>query len=146
VPEEVEPPSELRALPEPLAAKEAASVLTDAFGADFGLAQAVIDPRINALHLSLLRERPQVSIHNQEHVVGLRNRLLREGPAALAPREKKILLWDADSMLDLHQRLWSSPETTWHQSWQEGFRKYVTSLSPAGTEPADRGQPLAVAA
>ena len=145
VPEEIKPPPELQTLPEPFAATEAASVLAADFGEDFGLAQAVMDPRINALHLSLLRERPQVSLHNHEHLAGLRHRLLRDGPAALTPREKKILFWDADSMLDLHQSLWGSPQTAWHQSWQAGFRKYVASLSPPGTQPAERGQPLAVA-
>ena len=66
---------------------------------NFGLLQAVLDPRLNAIHVSLLRERPQVPVRTREYLAALANRLLREGPAALTPAEMKTLLWDAEAML-----------------------------------------------
>jgi membrane glycosyltransferase len=50
--------------------------------------------------------------------------LLREGPSA-SLRDKKSLLWDADSMLNLHRRLWSSPAAQWHGWWRESFQNYL---------------------
>jgi len=42
----------------------------------------------------------------------LRERLLREGPAKFATREKMALLMDAQSMIWLHRELWSCPASS----------------------------------
>jgi membrane glycosyltransferase len=127
IPEEVEPTPELKALevPDPALAEPGAQA---ELAEDFGLARTILDPRLNALHISLLRERPQVPMHTHARLSLLCDQLLRDGPSALQPREKKILLWDADSMLALHQKLWGSPAVRWHEWWQVAFRSYLTSL------------------
>ena len=131
IPEETRPPWELRELEEPFEFG-AAPALAMADGAeDFGLAQTVLDPRLNSIHVSLLHERQQVPIRMREHLITLCDQLLRHGPPALSPRDKRILLWDADSMLTLHRKLWSSPAAQWHQWWREAFDSYVQKL-PAG--------------
>ena len=127
IPEETEPPPELRALAQPDAAL-ADPAAPDGLDEDFGLARTVLDPRLNALHISLLRERPQIPLHRHGRLTSLCDKLLRDGPSALQPREKKLLLWDADAMLALHQKLWASPAVRLHEWWQAAFRSYVKSL------------------
>jgi membrane glycosyltransferase len=129
IPEESQPPEELKPLSEAFEPLGLQPVPAGNLEEDSGLAQTILDPRVNALHVSLLRERPQVSIHTHERLVALCDQLLRQGPSALPPREKKILFWDADSMLALHQKLWSSRTSDWHQWWQEAFRNYSNALS-----------------
>jgi membrane glycosyltransferase len=127
IPEETEPPPELKAMAEPDASLTDPAA-PDGLGEDFGLARTVLDPRLNALHISLLRERPQIPLHTHERLTSLCDKLLRNGPSVLQIREKKLLLWDADAMLALHQKLWASPAVRWHEWWQVAFRSYVKSL------------------
>jgi hypothetical protein len=54
-------------------------------------------------------------------------RLLLEGPSALTPAENKTLLWDSETMLAMHQKLWRSPPAHLHDWWQAAFRQYVES-------------------
>src|SRR5690606_25271029 len=57
-----------------------------------GLLQAVLDPYVNAVHLSLLREKDFTPAASEERFAEIRERLLREGPAALTRAEKLSLL------------------------------------------------------
>jgi membrane glycosyltransferase len=91
----------------------------------------VLDPRLNSLHVSLLHERRQARPRPSASLTLLCDRLLREGPSA-SLRDKKSLLWDADSMLNLHRRLWSSPAAQWHGWWRESFQNYLASLPQSG--------------
>lgn len=131
IPEEAQPPWELQQLQEPF--ESSPSPMRGAAGGDatgdFGLLQTVLDPRLNAIHISLLRERQLTSNRTREHLTALCDRLLRYGPSALPPQEKKILLWDADSMLALHQKLWGDSAMHWHKWWQAAFQQYLESLS-----------------
>ena len=70
--------------------------------------QAVLDPYINAMHVALLRQR-RPSEEAREWFAQLRQRLLREGPAAFSNKEKMALLLDAESMIWLHRELWTLP-------------------------------------
>ncbi len=128
VPEEIYPPSELQSLqtlPESLARPDFPA---GEAGEDLALAQTVLDPQLNALHVSLLRERQMVPLRTHEHLLGLCDKLLHDGPPALPLREKRILLWDADSMLTLHRKVWDSPATAWHAWWQTAFQEYEATL------------------
>lgn len=128
VPEETRPPWELQRLENPfeppLANSPAANDVED-----IGLAQTVIDPRVNCIHVSILHERQQVPIRTREHLNSLCDQLLTQGPPALSPRDKRLLLWDADSMLALHRKLWSSSGSQWNGWWREAIQKYAGSLS-----------------
>jgi membrane glycosyltransferase len=57
----------------------------------------------------------------------LSDRLLLDGPSSLTGSEKGALLWDADSMMALHQKLWASPASHLHEWWQAAFRHYNES-------------------
>lgn len=81
--------------------------------------QALLCPYIHALHLSMVRQRSSSRGEEQPapSLVDLRERLVQEGPSALAPKEKLRLLWDPETVFWLHQKLWSCPESNLHPSW-----------------------------
>jgi membrane glycosyltransferase len=93
---------------------------------DTGLLQAVVDPYINALHVSLQREKYQrrPAAATREYFLQLRERLLREGPGKLSPREKRALLLDSESMAWLHRELWRRPQSALAEWWQLAVRQY----------------------
>jgi membrane glycosyltransferase len=126
--EETQPPWELRQLQESFETSAGRGVLTGGDAEDIGLVQAVIDPEVNAIHVSLLHGRQQVPIRTREHLNALGDQLLRDGPSALSVRDKRMLLWDANSMQTLHRKLWDSPLSQWHPWWQNVFRNYLAAL------------------
>jgi membrane glycosyltransferase len=98
--------------------------------ADYGLLQAVLDPYINAVHVSLLRQR-RPSKESREYFLHLRQRLLTEGPAGLTSREKMALLLDADSLIWLHRELWRLPAGALADWWRLAMRQYnVLTATP----------------
>jgi membrane glycosyltransferase len=106
IPEEVEPPLELRDLQ---AFHEAGLAKTRALppAERHGFARAVVDPFINALHRALLGRRRSFRAEIRAHRAALVARALAEGPRALSDREQRILLQDPDSVDALHERVWA---------------------------------------
>ena len=101
---------------------------------DSGLASAVLDPYINALHTSLLRENQLNPVYAKAMAdigVGgpeiplLRERLLIEGPGKLQPREKLLILSDAESIPWLHRQVWLRPAGKLAPWWQAAARQYA---------------------
>jgi membrane glycosyltransferase len=127
VPEEAQPPVELEHLEQPFIAPPQPFFQGRDYKADYGLLQAILDPYINAIHVSLLRQRKEASQRTHGYLALLSDRLLLDGPYTLSPGEKRTLLWDADAMLAMHQKLWSSPSSHLHEWWQGAFRNYVES-------------------
>ena len=74
-----------------------------------GFVAAVEDPAINALHVAIQglarghRLSPVIAARRHE----LAAKVLRDGPAALAPREQKLLLRQPRLLLELHRRWWA---------------------------------------
>ena len=128
-PEESAPPPELSRLARNLEACRRQTQPLPELAADYGLMQAVLDPYVNAVHLALLRERDQPMVA-EGRFAPMRERLLREGPSALAPRDKLALLLDADSMGVLHRDLWSLPAEGLATWWRTAIRAYNV-LAPA---------------
>lgn len=129
-PDETEPPAELvrldRNLDECYRHMQPIAQLRD----DYGLLQAVLDPYVNALHVSLLRQR-RGSRETRSYFMKLRRRLLAEGPAQLTHREKMALLLDPDSMIWLHEQLWKEPAEQLAEWWRLAMRQYnVLTATP----------------
>ena len=129
-PEETQPPYELRRLRQNLAEcykhMRPIEVLRD----DYGMLQAVLDPYVNAVHVSLLRQR-RPSEESRDYFAQLRTRLLREGPAGFTTKEKMALLLDAESMIWLHRELWRSPAHALAEWWRLAVRQYnVLTATP----------------
>ena len=132
-PEETRPPPELAGLRARMAKLRAAGE-TAPRRRDSGMAAAVLDPYVNALHASLLRENRLNPVHASvlaEMGVGgpevprLRERLLAEGPEKLQPREKLLILSDAESLPWLHRQVWLRPAGTLAPWWQAAAREYA---------------------
>ncbi len=123
MPEETRPPYELRRLEKNLSECYQHMRPIEALRGDYGLLQAVLDPYINALHVSLQRQRRPAEA-TRAYFLKLRERLLREGPPKLTPREKRALLLDPESMTWLHQQLWSRPQSELAEWWQLAVRQY----------------------
>lgn len=92
---------------------------------DYGLLQVVLDPYINAVHVALLR-RHKAPKRVGEHHEALLQRLLREGPPRLSPREKLAILHHFPTLELLHQRLWMTPYDQLSPWWQLAMKQYNT--------------------
>lgn len=136
-PEENRPPAELVELAAGLAARRSGPRPLPELAANYGLLQAVLDPYVNAVHVSLLRAKDELPRASEERFVGLRATLLRDGPAALSPADRLALLMDVDSMNALHDALWSTPAAQLAQWWRLALEHYgviapvpATAFSP----------------
>ena len=113
IPEESQPPAELEGL---VAQNDA----EDALPAALLWPQALLCPYVQAVHLSMVRQR--TSSRNgakpASSLANLRERLVQQGAAALQQKEILRLLWDAETVFWLHQELWSRPEAALHSSWK----------------------------
>ena len=108
IPEESEVPSELKGLAEEEEAPSKAPLWP----------QALLSPYIQAIHLSMVRQRSSGSGEKPAaSLVALRERLITEGPTGLSPKEKMRILWDVETVFWLHRELWSRAPSQLHQSW-----------------------------
>ncbi|MDB6052693.1 MAG: glycosyl transferase family 2 [Verrucomicrobiales bacterium] len=134
IPEEVRPPEELRGLDEPLIPSQNPFFKRPEYASDYGLLQAVLDPYIHAIHISLLRQRDVSKEKQQEYSVELRRKLLQQGPGALTKEERSTLLWDASALIWLHKELWISPASRLHEWWQQALRHYNNTIAMSDRE------------
>jgi membrane glycosyltransferase len=132
-PEETSPPPELDSLRARMAALEAEGPVTSR-ATDSGLADVVLDPYVNAIHVSLLREKGQNPAFAQAlsdlgvgrpEVRTLCEKLLAEGPAKLQPQEKLLIMSDAEQLPWLHRQAWLRPSATLARWWQGQIRHYA---------------------
>jgi membrane glycosyltransferase len=132
-PEEISPPTELASLADRMATLELVGNLAPR-PRNSGIGDVVLDPYVNAIHVSLLREKtlnPQYNEELQTMGVGqpkvrlLGEKLLAEGPDALKSDEKLLVLSDADIMSWLHRQVWLRPNETLASWWQPLIRQYA---------------------
>jgi membrane glycosyltransferase len=129
-PEESRPIPELARLAAATEAQREAPAPPLPLRANYGLLQAILDPYVNAVHVSLLRAKDDPTPASEERFVALRATLLQEGPDALDARDRRALLMDAESMHLLHREVWSTPGKRLAEWWQSALR-YYTRLAPA---------------
>jgi len=130
VPEEVAPPLEIVTLR--LRMNELAQAGETAMrSVNSGLADAVLNPYVNAVHVSLLREKRLNPVYKEslaklgvgtEAVRALGEKLLAAGPDALTAPQKLLVLSDADTMSWLHRWAWLRPSETFAPWWQQAIR------------------------
>jgi membrane glycosyltransferase len=101
---------------------------------DSGLTEGVLDPYVNAVHVSLLREKELNPNYSQElkslgtgtdAVRTLGEKLLSQGPSALSKSEKLLVMCDAQVMSWLHRQVWLRPGNTLAQPWRSAIRRYA---------------------
>ncbi len=71
--------------------------------------QALTDPYVNALHLSLLPEREPPGKRRRHYLEGLVHQLEEEGPDSLSAAQKRDLIADPETLQRLHALFWSRP-------------------------------------
>ena len=76
---------------------------------DYGLMLVILDPYVNALHCSLLRQRKSPPPESRKYYAAVAAQMLAEGPGALKREDKLALLYDIDSLTGLHREVWSRP-------------------------------------
>jgi membrane glycosyltransferase len=118
-PEEIETPAEL----EGLDAQDA-----DVAAQSPAWTQALVCPYVQAVHLSLVRQRESDGDDEPDPAqMQRREQLLREGPQALGARERLRLLWDAEAVYWLHEELWARPDHELHASWLAAQREAASN-------------------
>ncbi|MGC3956468.1 MAG: hypothetical protein QM813_00370 [Verrucomicrobiota bacterium] len=134
VPEEVAPPREIVELRVRLAELEMAGELAPR-PVHAGLADVVLNPYVNAVHVSLLRESRLNPAYadaqtkagvGTEAVRGLGEKLLAAGPDSLTAQEKLLLLSDANTMSWLHRWAWLRPSETFAPWWQRAIHSLAS--------------------
>ena len=78
---------------------------------------AVVEPMANAIHTAFLRPRRSQPESVRLRRAWMQDKALHEGPAALTQAERAELLNDLDTMHNLHQKVWSLPETSFKKYW-----------------------------
>nr|MBU2715005.1 glucans biosynthesis glucosyltransferase MdoH [Acidithiobacillus ferridurans] len=118
IPEEVHVPPELQSL-----SADRMAYMPHIEGDPF--VQVVVDPRFNAIHTALQRNRTAA----WPRAAKLCHKALEEGPQGLSNRERNILLTDRNSMLALHRAVWSTADRTRLAAW--GLQSEAQVLSDA---------------
>jgi membrane glycosyltransferase len=116
IPEELEPPVELRAT----------SAYLDATPRPPGFAQAVVDPLLNALVCACAAARPGLPAAAREQHAELAQIALEHGTGALTAAQANLLLQDSLALSQLHFEVWSAPQA--HPQWQA-----LTAAASPGT-------------
>lgn len=122
--EELHPPTVLSHLKRNLGTAHVRPAPLPQLARNYGLLQSLLDPYVNALHVSLLRHRQRRTDDNREYVDSLRHRLVKDGPEALTKRELSALMYDPDVMLRLHYDLWSASGEGLAPWWDTAIRQY----------------------
>jgi len=98
-----------------------------------GLAEAVLDPYVNAIHVSLLREKQLNPVYADQlsklgvggdHVQMLGEKLLADGPDRLSAVERLLVMADQRVMVWLHQQSWQRPGETLAPWWRGAILDY----------------------
>ena len=136
-PEESQPLPELAQLAASVARRREVPVPPRGLRPYYGILQAVLDPYVNAVHVSLLRAKDEAAPPTEKRFTTLREALLSEGPKALTPGNRKALLMDAESMHLLHHQAWAMPSRSLSKWWKSAI-EYYTRLAPAPSTPFTR--------
>jgi membrane glycosyltransferase len=130
VPEETEPPEEIVTLRLRMSEAEMSGEMQRR-PAHAGLAEVVLNPYVNAVHVSLLREKRLNPIYAEalaklgvgtDAVRALGEKLLAAGPEALSPPQKMLVLSDAETMSWLHRQAWLRPSEHFAPWWQKAIQ------------------------
>ncbi len=113
-PEETQPPAEIISLRSHLKIHDLTGDPTP-LRPHAGLAEAILDPYVNAIHVSLLREKQLNPVYAEQfaklgvgsdRVQTLGEKLLAEGPDKLTGPERMLVMADQRLMVWLHQQSW----------------------------------------
>ena len=110
-PEENDPPAEIRAVAERLAAKTPGARVD-------GFLAAVVDPYLNALHRALLRPARSLRGSLRDRRAARLDEAYQRGPEGLSPDERRMLLRHPDMLAELHRRVWDEDDLDRVEQWR----------------------------
>ena len=132
-PDETNPPLELVSLRSHMRIHDLTTNNAPRCQVHAGLSAAVLDPYVNAIHVSLLREK-QLNPVYAEHFTRLGagtdaarelgEKLLSGGPDQLKPSERMTVMADQRVMVWLHQQAWLRPEEKLAPWWKAMIREF----------------------
>ena len=131
-PEEIKPPAEIISLRAHLKIHELTGDTTP-LRPHAGLAEAVLDPYVNAIHVSLLREKQLNPVYAEqlsllgagtEKVRLLGEKLLAEGPDKLTSPDRMLIMADQRVVVWLHQQAWQRPGESLASWWRAAILEY----------------------
>jgi len=131
-PEETRPPLELVSLRARMKI-HALTGHTPTERAHAGLAAAVLDPYVNAIHVTLLREKQMNPVYAEEmtrlgagsdELRALGEKLLSDGPDQLPPADRLKIMADQSLMVWLHRQIWLRPEEKLAPWWKAMIREF----------------------
>jgi membrane glycosyltransferase len=131
-PEEIAPPPELVALRANMKVHEITED-TSPRPPHTGLAEAVLDPYVNAVHVSLLREKQLNPVYAEQlaalgvgspQVRVLGEKLLAAGPDKLTPAERLLIMADERTLVWLHHEAWLRTGESLAPWWRASIREY----------------------
>jgi membrane glycosyltransferase len=131
-PEEIKLPDELLSLRSNMKIHELTDDATPS-RAHAGLAEVVLDPYVNAIHVSLLREKQLNPVYAEQftkfgagsdRVQKLGEKLLAEGPEKLSASERMLVMSDQRVLVWLHQQAWQRPGETLTPWWRAAILEY----------------------
>jgi membrane glycosyltransferase len=123
-PDEWEPPFELETLRKGMLGTMENGLPGALSKQTHGLATVLIDPYLNGVHVSLLRQKKEASEKDRLYFRTLSSRLLRMGPGDLDAKEQLSILRDARSVSSLHRQLWVLPSPQLNDWWNRAMREY----------------------
>ncbi|MFA6172793.1 MAG: glucans biosynthesis glucosyltransferase MdoH [Kiritimatiellales bacterium] len=123
-PQESNPPLELAELQANLDACKQHIPPLEPLRKNYGFMQVVIDPYVNAIHISLLRRRNKHRRLDSAYFTQLQNRVVTEGPDVLSRREQMALLLNPECMAWLHEQIWLLPSEKLAPWWMTALRQY----------------------
>ena len=91
---------------------------------DYGLMLVILDPYINALHCSLLRQRKSPPPESKRYYSNIAKQILEKGPGSVKSEDKLALLYDIESLSALHREVWSLPSAKIAPWWQLAIGQY----------------------
>lgn len=122
-PEETSPGEELKSLNNVLSTAGSRAQPDPRLVEHYGMLQAILDPFVNAAHVSLLRAKDN-ALQAEARLAELREKLVREGPQALTATEHLALVSDLDSMVVLHEAVWAAPPEKLAPWWRLALAHY----------------------
>jgi membrane glycosyltransferase len=132
-PEETQPPPELVSLRARLKIQELIGHTLPSHSGHNGFSEAVLDPYVNAIHVSLLREKKSNPVYAQQfeqmgvgspRIRSLVERFLAEGPEKFGAEERLLIMTDASAMEWLHEQIWLRPGATLAPWWRTAIQEY----------------------
>jgi membrane glycosyltransferase len=131
-PEETKPPAEIISLRSHLKIHDLTDDPTPP-RTHAGLAEAILDPYVNAIHVSLLREKQLNPVYAEqfsqfgvggEPVQALGEKLLAEGPDKLTEPERMLVMADQRLMVWLHQQAWQRSGESLAPWWRAAILEF----------------------